>query len=238
MGQLPRAADRSRRAFERRDALIVALAMVSGSADAISFVSLGHVFTSVMTGNLILAGVGIATGDGTLFLHAALALGAFAAGALVGARLAGLPTEHDPPWPRRVSVALGAEVVLLVAFTVVWELGRGHPGTSSRAVLLGLLAAALGLQSAAILRLGVAGLSTTYLTGTLTTAIQALAHGAAWRANARSLAILAAALGGAAAGAGGARTASWLAPLIPLVLGGGVWSAGPRLGARLEREAR
>jgi uncharacterized membrane protein YoaK (UPF0700 family) len=218
---------------EVRDALIVCLALLSGSADAISFLTLGHVFTSVITGNLVLAGLGIAGRNLDGFLHAALAIGAFALGAAGGSRIAGVASPGDGRWPRPFSIALRIEFTLLAAFTVLWELSAGHPASTSRTVLLALLATAMGIQSAAFLRLGIVGLSTTYLTGTLTSAIHALVHRGAWRASSRSVAILVAAILGAAGGGAAALEAPWVAPLIPLCLLAVVVCTGARIGFRM-----
>ncbi|HEX5292883.1 MAG TPA: DUF1275 family protein, partial [Streptosporangiaceae bacterium] len=42
-----------------RDALMVALTLVTGATDAVAFTRLGNVFTSVMTGNMVLLGVAV-----------------------------------------------------------------------------------------------------------------------------------------------------------------------------------
>jgi len=40
-----------------RDSLVVLLTVTTGAVDAASFLALGHVFGSVITGNLVLRGV-------------------------------------------------------------------------------------------------------------------------------------------------------------------------------------
>ena len=84
-------------------------------------------------------------------------------------------------------------------------------------MLLGVCAAALGLQSSAILRLGVSGLSTTYLTGTLTTVTHTLVTLRTGRGTGRSVAILVALVSGGAAGAAAATWAPWMSPVVILV---------------------
>jgi hypothetical protein len=91
---------------------------------------------------------------------------------------------------------LAGELGLLLLFAVGWELVGDQPTHTAQALLLAVAAAAMGIQSTAIRRLG--EMSTTYLTSTLTGLIEALRIRHWTDANARSLAILAAAVIGAA----------------------------------------
>ena len=74
-------------------------------------------------------------------------------------------------WPRPVNRALALELVILTAAAVGWFVTVGEPGTAVQFVLLLSAAIALGVQSSTVQRFGVSGLSTTYLTGTLTSAV-------------------------------------------------------------------
>ena len=200
-----------------RDALVVVLAFVSGSTDALGFVRLGNVFTSVMTGNLVLLGVAAGRREAALALHTGDAFVGFVAGALLGARLAGRPVRGQPMWPRAVSRALALELAAFVFVAVWWEAVGGHPTAHTTYVLLAVNAAALGMQSSAILRFGVSGLSSTYLTGTLTTFVASLAN----RSDSfprRSFALLIAVVTGAALGAVLTVEVPRAAPLVPVVL--------------------
>jgi uncharacterized membrane protein YoaK (UPF0700 family) len=196
------------------------LAAVSGSIDAIGFVALGGAFSSVMTGNLVICGVALAHGDGQLLLLVAAAVVAYVVGVGLGARIAGAPPpvhvrEH---WPAAVTQTLLVEMGLFVVFAIGWWSAGSRPGEHVEVVLLALNAMALGMQSAAVTRFGVAGLSSTYLTGTLTTLVLRLVHReplGAVRLNAQLLAALVAGGAGGAALAFHARTA---APALPLVL--------------------
>ena len=183
----------------RRQALLVLLAVNSGAIDAVGFVSLGGAFTSVMTGNMILLGISASTHDVGLGVRSALAIVLFMCGAFVGTRIARAPQEGDGVWPRRVTAAILVELVVLAGCAVVWWSVGGHPTGDLQLLLLGADAIALGLQSSAILRFGVSGLSTTYMTGTLTTLVSALAQGRHPRNVVPSGQILLALVAGAAA---------------------------------------
>lgn len=189
------------RAERTRHLLVLLLALNSGATDAIGFVGLGGVFTSVMTGNMVLLGVAIGGQDATLAIHSASAIACFALGAGIGARIAHLPRENDPVWPHAVTRALAVELVALLVFLVGWLVTGGEPTGAIQLSLLVVNALALGIQSSAIQRFGVSGLSTTYLTGTLTTVVIRLMTGHGLRHVRSSIEILVALICGAGLGA-------------------------------------
>jgi uncharacterized membrane protein YoaK (UPF0700 family) len=155
----------------RRDLLVVVLAFVSGYTDGVGFLALGGAFTSVMTGNMVLLGLSAGQAEWEGVGRALGAILAFIAGAALGTQLAGVAAKQDPIWPRPVNRALGVELAILAAAAVGWFVTVGEPGAIVQLVLLLALAAALGIQSSTVQRFGVSGLSTTYLTGTLTSAV-------------------------------------------------------------------
>lgn len=212
-----------------RDGAVVALAMVSGATDAIGFLALGSAFTSVMTGNMVLVGIAFGTSDWSAIGLVGTAIAAYVVGAGVGARLAGSPSEGDGIWPDAITRALLVELALVATFAVVWWSLASDPPDGWFAPLLALNAMALGIQSSAIMRFGVSGLSTTYLTGTLTTLVVRLATGHRLQTVWQPARILAALIGGAAAAAALVSHARPAAPALQLVLLVAVLLAGRRL---------
>jgi uncharacterized membrane protein YoaK (UPF0700 family) len=201
--------------LRRRDGLVVTLTVVTGAIDAIGLLSLGGVFTSVMTGNMVLLGVSVGKQDAAIAYHTGVAFVAYVIGSFIGARVAGHADGDKHLWPRPVVNALAVELAFLVVFGIWWEAVGAHPNTGVAYCLLAVNAAALGVQSAAVLRFGISGLSTTYLTGTLTQFIAGLTKRHE-PVQARSAFILLALIGGAAAGAVAALDAPRLAPLVPI----------------------
>ena len=186
---------------QHRDALVVALAVATGGMDAIGFIAMGGVFASVMTGNLVLLGVSVGHRSGSLAEHVGVALGGFVIGVVAGVMVAGRPRSDRPIWPAQVTAALVVELSLIAGLTVGWELAGGHPAGGTQLVLLGVAATAMGIQSAAVRSLADPGLSSTYMTGTLTGLVSGVAGGEGLAAQRRNLAVIAAlVLGAAAAG--------------------------------------
>jgi uncharacterized membrane protein YoaK (UPF0700 family) len=150
------------------------LTLVTGLVDAACYLGLGRVFTANMTGNVVLLAFGAAGAQGLPVLAPTVSLGVFLVGAAAGGRLAaGLvgPAGAKAPEPARrrwVTIALLLELLLVaVAGVVAVGLPVGGGG-ARRYVVIGLLAAALGLQNATVRRLAVADVTTTVLTLTLT----------------------------------------------------------------------
>jgi uncharacterized membrane protein YoaK (UPF0700 family) len=196
-----------------RDGLVILLAVTTGAADATAFERLGNAFASVITGNLVLLAVGGARGDGRLAQFSGCALAGYALGVFAAAPRQEGQGEREQVWPMSATVALLADLALLVALAAGWELTGGHPGRIGQTVLLGAAAAAMGIQSTAVRRLG--PMSTTYLTSTFIGLFEALAVRRWSSEENRSVAILVA----AAAGAAGATALILHAPrVLPALL--------------------
>lgn len=151
-----------------RNGLLLALAFAAGYIDALSYLGLGRVFTANMTGNTVLLGIALAELDGDAIRRSSLALAGFLAGAAAGAWI--VERDHsDGLWPWAVTLALTLESLLLLAFAAGWYFVHDTLATATTtAALIVLSALAMGVQSAAVIRLEVTGIATTYLTGTLT----------------------------------------------------------------------
>ena len=206
----------SERERRTRDILVVLLALNSGATDAIGFLALGGAFTSVMTGNMVLLGIAGAKLDTTLAGHIGAAILCYVAGCAVGARVAGTPQPGDSIWPRAITRALAIEAAMIAVFAVGWWSCGGHPHGWEQLALLAVNAVALGLQSSSVQRFGVSGLSTTYLTGTLTTAVVRLASGHSPRQVLHSMQLLGGLIGGAALGALAFADTPTLVPLVQI----------------------
>ena len=202
----------------RRDAYVVLLAVFSGAADAFGYFGLGGSFSSVMTGNMVLLGVAAAGGNAALAGHVLTAILGYATGTFAGARIAGEHLATDPVWPPRVTAALAVELGLSLVTGIIWLATGAAPPGAVQLALLATSAAGLGIQSAAIGRFGVPGLSTTYLTGTLTTLITGLTAGRPIRALRRHAFILLGLVVGAVTSTLLLTHVRPLAPLVPSVL--------------------
>jgi uncharacterized membrane protein YoaK (UPF0700 family) len=164
--------------------IAIALTFGSGAMDVASFTKLGGVFTSVMTGNIVLCGLAIARGSVSLIAHTVTAFAGYVAGVAAGTRIAwwhtartGAPAPHKgvEAWAPHVRAVFVAELVPMAGFLAGWEAAGASPSGGAEYLLLAAAAAAMGMQSAAVTQMGLSDVSTTYLTGTLTRLVGSLA---------------------------------------------------------------
>ena len=200
-----------------RDMLLFALTFSSGAIDAISFIALGKVFTAFMTGNIVFLGLRAAGAPGPDVLTVAISLVAFAVGVFASTRI--VRAARGPSvWPHQVTVALGVVVVAQAAFAAGWIAVSGQPAGAMIDLLIGIWALAMGMQSGAILSLGVKGVFTTAATATLMYLSREFATESSVAERARHAGVLLALLAGATAGGLLLEHARTFAALLPLAV--------------------
>ncbi|MGQ8875103.1 YoaK family protein [Paenibacillus sp. TSA_86.1] len=144
------------------------LCMSAGMVDVIGYLGLGHVLTANMTGNIVLLGIAIARAQEFVVLRALIALIGFIAGNAIAAHMIGqVKTKNG--WSPRVTAVFTVESILLLLFAILMV----SPFSEQLSYLLiVLLAVAMGMQTTAARRIGIAGISTTVLTNNLAAVIE------------------------------------------------------------------
>ena len=163
----------SNRAAVRRDRILLALAFTAGCVDALSYLGLSRVFTANMTGNAVLLGLAIGQTQELQVAHSTAAIVGFVLGVVVAAKLVGTPRERVV-WSPRITLALCVEFAVLVVFAIAWWLSLPPFAGGVLIVLIVLSGVAMGIQSAVARRLAVPGVTTTYITGTITALVAEL----------------------------------------------------------------
>ncbi|WP_316768386.1 YoaK family protein [Streptomyces sasae] len=193
--------------------LMLALTVVTGLVDAFSYLVLGHVFVANMTGNVVFSGFAITGAPGFSLAASLAALAAFAAGALLGGRIAHRAWAHRG---RVLHLALVTETALVLAAYAVARFAAPLDAAGTRYTLIALLGLAMGVQNATARALAVPDLTTTVLTLTITgmASDSRAAGGRGGRSGRRALSALAM-FAGALGGAFAVRLGS---PTLPLLL--------------------
>ena len=124
-----------------------------------------------MTGNVVLLGVALGQGRADDAARSIFVLAVFILGVALGVRLGSAVAPID--WARLSARLIGLEKIALLLFALGWTF---LPRTNEAGVyaLLVLLAAAMGLQTAALAKLGAPGVGTTAITGTITALVTGL----------------------------------------------------------------
>jgi uncharacterized membrane protein YoaK (UPF0700 family) len=206
--------------------IAVLLTFASGASDVASFTRLGDVFTSVMTGNMVIFGLSLARGSASLAAHTAVAVAGYVAGVAVGARVMwhhaarnGGPGGEAPSgeWPPHVTLTLLIEMALFAIVVAGWEFTGSRPAGADQFVILVLAACAMGIQSAAVNEMGLGNVSTTYLTGTLTGLVSAIARPDSKPTGRRRPGVIIGLLAGAVLAGAFLATVPAVVPLLPLL---------------------
>lgn len=150
----------------RRGLTILLLALAGGGVDAVIMLGFG-VLTAAQTGNTILLAVAVAQGHFARGGHSAVSAAGYILGTVAGEWII-VARRASASRLSPVGLALTVELVSLGGLLALWLLGRPERSWGGGAVLIALTALAMGIQSAAALRVH-AGPATTYITGTLTT---------------------------------------------------------------------
>lgn len=204
----------------------VALTAAAGFSDAHIFLHVTDVFVANMSGNLVLAGMALGEGSWRAGARHATALVAFALGAAWANWFHARNRRRDRPMRPDLVLAFEATLMLVV---VAWIAALGGDFADEPGFVypvIGFGAFAMGMQNAALLRVGVVAVATTYASGSVArlgaeSALMVTASGMEERSpHARAARVLAAVLVaylcGAALAAWAGSAAAWL--LVPVVV--------------------
>jgi uncharacterized membrane protein YoaK (UPF0700 family) len=147
---------------------LLGMTVVTGLVDAVSFLSLGHVFTANMTGNIVLLAFATAHVSGLSIARSLTALLSFLIGAIFGGRImarAGADSQI-----RFAAQAFVLEVVFLsvASFCSIGYRSDLLEHSFQPFALIALTALAMGTRNAAVRKLAIPDLTTTVLTLTIT----------------------------------------------------------------------
>lgn len=159
--------------IDRLDHVLGLTVFTAGAVDIISFVKLGGIFASAMTGNIALLALYAARGEWHSAIASLVALVGFVLGA-AGAAWFGFrrPAHHA------LNILLLGETLLLAGFIFCFAwFGAPGVGMLSYAPVVPL-AAAMGVQIVVGRKLNLSGVPTVVFTSTLTNVVVALAESA------------------------------------------------------------
>ena len=201
---------------------LLGLTAVTGFVDAVSFLSLGRVFTANMTGNIVLLAFATTRVPGLSIARSVTALLAFLVGAVLGGRMMSRASADSQV--RFAAQAFLLEVAFLFAASICSIGYRSDllEGSFQPFALIALTALAMGTRNAVVRKLAIPDLTTTVLTLTITgiAADSSLANGNNPRVLRRIMSVTAMFLG-AALGAVVIRysisAALWLATAISAI---------------------
>jgi uncharacterized membrane protein YoaK (UPF0700 family) len=154
-----------------RDVLVAGLSFASGAVDGLTYLALGGIFASFMSGNTIFLGLRIGEGNITSALQPLDAMIGYIVGVALAAIIAHPSSDEQEIWPRDATKLVLIEFLLLVMFATSGFLAGAVPNQVTVYVLIALASIAMGIQSAVVYDLHVYGVITTAISATWTGAI-------------------------------------------------------------------
>lgn len=157
-----------------KSAVALLLTFVAGFVDIIGYLAIYHLFTAHVSGTTVHLGHNLALRNWTTAAMSASVVSGFLGGSIVGRAV--IEAGARLRFRRVASVNIAAEAALLGAFL---PLAGSLTGLASRervCVLLGVLAIAMGLQTATLTRIGALTIHTTFVTGMINKLAQLVSH--------------------------------------------------------------
>jgi uncharacterized membrane protein YoaK (UPF0700 family) len=156
------------RRAERVTTVVLILTGLTGIVDAASFLSLGHVFTANMTGNVVFIAFACAGVQGLSVARSGTALIGFLTGVALGARMAFHRDGQTASHQLAAALFVQATSLFLATAVAIGSHGRLGSGPMQLYVVIALTALAMGVQNVTALNLAVPGLTPNVLTTALT----------------------------------------------------------------------
>jgi uncharacterized membrane protein YoaK (UPF0700 family) len=159
--------------------LILLLTLTAAWIDMLSYLSLGRVFASFMTGNLLFIGLGVAQGNSGLLIRALVVVLVFLVGVTFGSFcLERAPQRQtEPAWHKTFARYLLIEWLLLLVYAIIWQVTSNlNQQAGVQILLLCVAALGMGIQGALVWAFKIPGVVADALTATLITLGQRLAQ--------------------------------------------------------------
>src|SRR2546429_3765374 len=160
--------------------LLLLLTLTAAWIDMLSYLSLGRVFASFMTGTLLFIVLGVAQGNSGLLIRALVAVLVFLVGVTFGSFcLARAPQQQTgPAWHQTFARYLLLEWLLLLVYAIIWRVTSNLSQQAGVQLLLLCVAAlGMGIQGALVMAFKIPGVVADALTARLITLGQRLAQG-------------------------------------------------------------
>ena len=147
---------------------LLGMTIVTGLVDAVSFLSLGRVFTANMTGNVVILAFAAARVSGLSIARSSTALLSFLVGVILGGRI--MARAGAEKHIQFVAQAFLLEIAFLFAASLcaIGYVEHSLQDSIQTFALIALMALAMGTRNAAARKLAVPDLTTTVLTLTIT----------------------------------------------------------------------
>lgn len=166
-----------------KSAVALLLTFAAGVVDIVGFILVYHMFVAHMTGETVHIGNDIITGNWPAVTKAGVILASFVLGSIVGRTIIEAAVRRHKRTAATATLLLESVLVLVfiwVGRPVLNPLHAQDLPLRTGCFLLALLAAAMGLQTATLTRIGPLTIHTTFVTGMLNKLAQLISQWLFW----------------------------------------------------------
>lgn len=161
-----------------KSGVALGLTFAAGTVDIVSYIAVYHLFVAHMTGNTVHLGHNLVGGDWGQAIKAGTTILSFLLGSITGRSIIEAGARRKLRKVATITLLIEAALIL----TLIWAApdGRGPQTLGRTSWMLALLAAAMGIQTATLTRIGALTIHTTFVTGMLNKLAQEVSKWMFW----------------------------------------------------------
>jgi uncharacterized membrane protein YoaK (UPF0700 family) len=156
------------------------LTFAAGVVDIVSYIAVYHLFVAHMTGDTVHFGHNLVIGDWNRVAKAGTVIGMFVVGSIGGRSIIEAGARRNFRSTATVSLLVEAALILAVVWAAPASIAHQPEKVGTIFWMIALLAAAMGIQTATLTRIGPLTVHTTFVTGMLNKLAQAISQWLFW----------------------------------------------------------
>ncbi len=156
------------------------LTFAAGMVDIIGYIAVYRVFVAHMTGDTVHLGHNLVIGNWDQGARAGTALASFVVGSIAGRSIIEAGARRNIKSVATISLLIEATLILIVVWAAPAEVTDHPEKLGTICWMLALLAAAMGMQTATLTRIGALTIHTTFVTGMLNKLAQSISQWFFW----------------------------------------------------------
>jgi len=161
-------------------AVALGLTFAAGMVDIVSYITVYHLFVAHMTGNTVHLGHYLVIGSWDQATKAGTVIGAFVIGSIVGRSIIEAGARRRLKSVATITLVVEAALILIVLWAAPLDVAHRPESLGTISWILALLAAAMGMQTATLTRIGALTIHTTFVTGMLNKLAQSVSQSLFW----------------------------------------------------------
>lgn len=161
-------------------AVALGLTFVAGIVDIVGYISVYHLFVANMTGNTVHLGRNLVIGDWKQATRAATIIVTFVLGSIIGRSIIEAGARRRIKRVATITLLVEAFIILVLIWTTPLDFAHRPESLARICWMLGLLASAMGVQTATLTRIGALTIHTTFVTGMLNKLAQSISQWLFW----------------------------------------------------------